>query len=370
MILKSNKRAGESGKESPNGPETAPTVELTISWKTILKVLLAILLAVLAVQLRHVFADIILALLIAITLWPVIFWTRKRRWPKWSGVTMTTLILVGSTALILVLLIPTVTRQGAAFIESLPGMKAALLSHIPPRGAFRNFADEALASPVFADPKPVLEKIMALGVMALSGFLEFLLIITTAIYLLADGERVYGWLLAFLPERQRQKVKVAAPQVRGVVSAYMGGQLLTSLLVGAYVFCVLAAFHVPNATLLAVLAAIFDVLPLIGFFLTAIPAIAAASFVSPHGGPWVGVLYTAYHLVESYVIVPKIYGDRLRLSSLTVLVCCMMAAVVAGVVGVLLILPIVASYPIIEKVWLKSRLQPDTVQKHATLDGG
>jgi predicted PurR-regulated permease PerM len=80
------------------------------------------------------------------------------------------------------------------------------------------------------------------------------------------------------------------------------------------------------------------------------------------------VLYGAYHLVETYFIVPKVYGDRLRLSTLTVLVSCMAAGLVAGVVGAIAILPIVASYPIIERIWLRRHLEADTVIKHDQID--
>ena len=126
-------------------------------------------------------------------------------------------------------------------------------------------------------------------------------------------------------------------------------------------------FHVPSAALLAVMAGIFDVLPLIGFFLFAIPAVALAFTVSPMTAAWVAGLYIAYHLLENYFIVPKVYGNRLRLSTLTVLVSCLAAGLVAGVVGVILVLPIVASYPIIERIWLQPYLERGTVQKHAEL---
>lgn len=161
---------------------------------------------------------------------------------------------------------------------------------------------------------------------------------------------------------------MASVEIGGVVSSYMLGQLVTSLICGAFAFAVLALFHVPNAALLAVIAAVFDILPLIGFFLSIIPALIVAASVSPGTAWWILLLYTAYHLIENYFIVPKIYGDRLRLSTLTILVSCMAAGLVAGVVGALAILPLVASYPIVERIWLRRHLEDDTVAKHAEID--
>jgi predicted PurR-regulated permease PerM len=55
---------------------------------------------------------------------------------------------------------------------------------------------------------------------------------------------------------------------------------------------------------------------------------------------------------------------------LTVLVSCLAAGLVAGVLGVILVLPIVASYPILERIWLQPYLVRGTAQKHARLDAG
>jgi predicted PurR-regulated permease PerM len=148
----------------------------------------------------------------------------------------------------------------------------------------------------------------------------------------------------------------------------MAGQLITSLLCAGYVFGMLTLLHVPNALLLAVLAGIFDVLPIIGFFPAVVPAAAVALTVAPGTAFLVFVLYFAYHLIENYFIVPKIYGNRLRLSTLTVLVACLAGALLAGVTGAIAILPIVACYPIIERIWLRPLLEPDTVTTHEAID--
>jgi predicted PurR-regulated permease PerM len=195
-----------------------------------------------------------------------------------------------------------------------------------------------------------------------------LIVLVVAVYLVADGERVYRWLLAFFPEKHRKKAATASVEIAEVVSSYMIGQLITSLLCGTYAFIILQLLHVPNAALLAVIAGVFDILPLIGFFLSIIPAMIVALSVSPVTALLVFVLYGAYHLVENYFIVPKVYGNRLRLSTLTVLVSCMAAGLLAGVIGAIAILPIVASYPIIERIWLKRHLEPDTVAKHEQID--
>ncbi|MDQ6860553.1 MAG: AI-2E family transporter, partial [Verrucomicrobiota bacterium] len=73
-------------------------------------------------------------------------------------------------------------------------------------------------------------------------------------------------------------------------------------------------------------------------------------------------------VVEDYFIVPYVYGNALKLSTLTVLLSCLAAGAIGGVIGIIIVLPIVASYPVVERVWLKPHLQGDTVTRHDAID--
>jgi predicted PurR-regulated permease PerM len=71
-----------------------------------------------------------------------------------------------------------------------------------------------------------------------------------------------------------------------------------------------------------------------------------------------------HHLLENYVIEPRIYGGRLQLSNVAVLVAFAIGAELGGVVGALLAMPIAATYPTIEKLWLRDQLGDDVVAEH------
>ena len=82
----------------------------------------------------------------------------------------------------------------------------------------------------------------------------------------------------------------------------------------------------------------------------------------------VAMLYVAYHGVENYFIAPKVYGGRLRLSNLAVIVAFAAGAELGGVIGALLALPVAAMYPAIERIWLKDYLERDTVERHRRIE--
>ena len=341
---------------------------MTISWNTLLKLAAALLLGWMAIHLARLFELLFVALLIALTLRPILSTLEKLGWPRWMGILVSALLLFGIVAAFIGVLAPTVTSQVGGIIKTLPQLKENVLSKAPEGGTAREAMNQFFASPSFSNPEPLMKHFMAWGTVALTGIVEFFVVLIVAIYFLADGERIYQWLIAFLPPIHRLKLAEASPEILSVVTNYMAGQFITSCLCGAYSFTVLALLHVPNAALLASMAAVFDILPIIGFFLSLAPAILFAATVSPATAGLVALLYVAYHLIENYFIVPKVYGDRLKLSTLTVLIACMAAGLVAGVIGAIAVLPIIASYPVIERIWLKPFLERDTVAKHDAIE--
>jgi predicted PurR-regulated permease PerM len=343
-------------------------VEITISWRTILKIGAAALLFYLSVRLWPLIELLLLGLLIAIALRPLMQLTVRRGWPKWSGLLLCALLLLGSTALVFGILVPTIGSQGRAFVERLPALKEHILEQLPSSGPVRNIADRLFSAPAFSDPEPILKELVSWGGIALQTVAEFFVVLILALYFLADSGRVYQWIVAMLPPAQRKNMMAAAQEVTTVVSHYVAGNLITSVLAAGYAFLILQLLRVPNAALLAVLAGVFDLLPIVGFFLFMIPATLVAFLVSPSTAALVAALYGAYHLIENYLIVPKVYGNRLRLSTLTVLISCLAAGLVAGVVGVIIVLPLVACYPIVERIWLRQYLERDTVKRHDELD--
>ena len=118
------------------------------------------------------------------------------------------------------------------------------------------------------------------------------------------------------------------------------------------------------ALLLGIVAGICDILPIIGFFIAVFLAMVMGLTVSPTTAVLIFLFYGAYHLFENFYIVPRVYGKKLRLSKLAVPLAVAAGGLVGGLVGAIAVLPIVAAYPVIERLWLASRLEPDTVKAH------
>jgi predicted PurR-regulated permease PerM len=226
---------------------------------------------------------------------------------------------------------------------------------------------EALQLPSSPEVQAWINRPMLWGRLAVGGIMRGLFVLILTFYLLVDGRRLYAWLLAFVPPQHRDKMARTVPEVSDVLYGYVRGQVITSVLFAVFAAVTLKAFNVPAVVPLAVLAGICDVIPVLGIIIAVLPATLLALSVSPFAALMVLCLFVAYHLFEAYYIVPRIYGKALRLSTLAVLLALVVGGTLQGILGAVLVLPVVAAYPIVERIWLANTLPRSVIREHKAL---
>jgi predicted PurR-regulated permease PerM len=260
--------------------------------------------------------------------------------------------------------LPALVEQIGTLSERVPALREQLLSQYPPASFMHQSVERLLGGSGWADLDAWFGRLVTAGGIAFTGLTQLILMLMIALYSVIEGSRTYRWLLAFFTPVTRRKIHHTSSEVSTVIFHYVVGQVITSGLIMIYAFVVLSLLHVPAALTLAILAGIFDILPILGFLLLTAPAILLALSVSPRTALLVLLFYTAYAALESYLIVPKIYGKSLRLSTSSVLLGLLAGTLLAGIPGALAALPVVASYSVIERIWLKNYLAEGVAEKH------
>jgi predicted PurR-regulated permease PerM len=359
---------GPASGDPRQPPTVRSEVRLDVPVATILKILIAAVCVWALLRLVPSLILVAVALILAVTLWPLVDRLERRGLSRSVAVGIVGLGMVGVVALFVMLVLPPLATQTMEAVTNIGAYRRNVQAHLSPdHPLLARVMAEVFDIPSSPEVAHSLKRPLAWGQMLLTGSLAAVLVLVLTLYLLLDGKRTYAWLLAYVPRRHRQKMAETVPGVSEVVMAYVQGQLLTSLLAGIYAFVVLTFLRVPSALPLAVLAAICDVLPILGVFLSTIPAALFALAVSPFAAAAVVALYLLYHALENYVIIPRVYGRRLRLSPLVVLIALIVGGSLYGVLGAVLILPLFAAYPIIEKIWLTDYLSDEVVADHAEL---
>jgi predicted PurR-regulated permease PerM len=338
-------------------------VYLRIPSHTIFKILATAIVCYVLYELMPFLMLLFMSVLLAVTFAPL-----ADRLTKWIGRTAAVLSVAALIGLSLVLIgflvVPAVIEQTTALYHQIPAFASRMSTQFPPLAPLIKHLPQKITN---ADPgavSPILSQIATIGGLAVDALSSIALIYVFMVYLLFDGARTYAWLLAFFKIKSRRKLEETGAGVAPVISAYVIGQIITSVLCSLFTYAALSFIGVPAAAVLAVMAGIFDILPIIGFFMFAIPSALFALTVSPSAALIVVGLFLVYHLLETYVISPLVYGNRLRVSGIVVLFSLVTGALIGGILGAIAILPVVASYPVIEKIWLADFLGQRVINKH------
>jgi len=342
-------------------------LELHIPTKTILKVLLWALIASLAIKLWPELVYLSLSLLLAVALGPLVTRLNRVGLGRGASVALIGLGMLATAAVLVLLVVPSVVRQAGDVAANFPAFRQRAQQHLPHNPLLKSLMSQLLLLPTKPEIARQLNQPLMWGQVALSGVATTFVVLITSLYLVLDGRKLYAWLLAYVPRRHREKMARTVPEVSAVVYGYVRGQLITSALFAAFAAIVLSVLKVPAALPLAVLAGICDVIPVVGIVIATAPATLLALTVSPAAAALATGLYGAYHLLEAYVIVPAVYGRSLRLSTLGVLLALIVGGALQGIIGAVIVLPLVAAYPIVERIWLGSYLAPEVIQDHSAL---
>jgi predicted PurR-regulated permease PerM len=351
-----------------DGPEVRRT-DLHVPTATIIKLLIVAALIWCGLRILPELALFVVAVILAIAIEPAVDWLDRRHLSRGISVVIIALLILAAAALVAIFVVPPFIDQVRGFIQRLPQFEQRIQHGISPKDTFlRDWVDNLFNLFSGAGSSARLDSVMRAGQATLTGVFTTGVVLIVMLYLVLDGKRLYAWLLAYVPPAHREKVAETVPEVTGVIRAYVRGQALTSLVFSAFAVIFLTVLRVPAAVPLALFAGLCDVIPMIGILIAIAPAVLLAFATSLWAAAGVVIGYLVYHQFENYVIAPRVYGARLRLSTLTVLLALIFGGSLFGLLGAVLTLPLVAAYPTIERIWLRNYLGPHVIDEHDALE--
>jgi predicted PurR-regulated permease PerM len=126
------------------------------------------------------------------------------------------------------------------------------------------------------------------------------------------------------------------------VSAWLAGQLLLAVLIGTTAGLALWLLGVPYFYVLALIAGLGEMIPVVGPILSAIPAVGVALTVSPATALFVGIFFLVQQQIENHVLVPKIMERQVGVSAGIVIIALLVGGSLLGIVGAILAVPTAA----------------------------
>jgi predicted PurR-regulated permease PerM len=204
-------------------------------------------------------------------------------------------------------------------------------------GAFREFAV------ISGQATSVLR--FALGLA--TGLLNLVLLLVLTLYLIVDGAEVTRWLVHLLPEASRPQAREVLAGARQRISGWLIGQAALSAIIGLATFVGLTILGVPYALLLAVVAAVGELIPMVGPIIAAVPGVGVALFVSPVKALLAVGLYILIQQLENNLVVPMVMRRAINLPPVVIMAALLMGSELLGVVGAILSLPVAAAISVL-----------------------
>lgn len=267
-----------------------------------------------------------------------------RRMPRWLAILLIYAAVLATAALVGWIVFPPLVQQSQDLWSTLPErlerLQRVLLENgvleepLTLRSIFRRMPADGSADAVGT----VLGAVFSV----VGGAFGLVSILLLTFYFLVESRGIFRTFVRLFPETERARVAAVSQEVSTKISAWLGGQMLLSLIIGLTSAIGLGLMGVPYFYVFAVVSAVGELIPIVGPILAAIPAVLVAFTVSPALALGVGIFFIVQQQLENNVLVPKLMGRQVGLGAVTVIIALLLGGELLGLVGALLAVPTAA----------------------------
>ncbi len=346
-------RAVESGEDPgpPVRPKSSRSLQIALG---IAGVLIAI--AVLYL-IRDVLGSFVLGALLAFLINPMVDWLQRRSVPRAAAIILIFVALivglVGVGSIFVPLLTtevgqlqlqaPTILDQAQAQIVALQGRPITIFGYSVDLTGYAKSTNQRVAEFLLGQ----FGNALGIGLAAINAVLQLLLLLIVAFLVSLDAHGISGFARRLVPGDYREDFDEIWRRIKSMLRGYLRGQLLLGAIIGVGVGVALWLEGVNFAFALGVLAGITALVPFVGPFIGAVPAVLVGLSESPLKAVLVG---TTYFLVANFVLqflFPKIMGSAVNLPALAIIIAFLAGFSLAGILGMFVAIPVAATMAIL-----------------------
>ncbi len=295
------------------------------------------------------FVLIIIALFLAMGLNPAVEALRNRGLSRARAVSVIFALVIIFVGFFAWLVIPPVVSQGAELINRAP----SLLNDLKQNATIASFNDhygvvdtlqEKLKS-ITGDGTLIVSAfggVIGVGKTVLSGTFASLTVLVLTLYFLTSLPNMIALGIRLVPSTRRNRVSRLSNAIIGRIGAFVGSQIVISVLASIFVLILSMAIGLPSPFALAMIILVCGLIPLIGHFIGCSIVTVVALTQSVSTGVIAFIAYVLYVQIENYVITPKIMRKSLAVPGAVTIIAALLGSTLLGLVGALLAVPIAA----------------------------
>ncbi|MCJ1696183.1 AI-2E family transporter [Rathayibacter caricis] len=322
-----------------------------------LGVLVALVLGGLVVELSTVLTYVFVALFFSLGLDPLVSWLERKRIPRALAITIVFAVVLLGFAGLLLYIIPILVAQLTLFVTDAPRIVTDIASQPwvldleqQLRGVIN--VDELIQTvqTFIGDPQNLLSLgggLLAVGTGIASGVTGAIIVLILTLYFLASLRSMKSVAYRFAPASHRAKAREVGEEITGAVGRYVVGQVTLAGVNGVLTFILLVSIGGPVPALLACVAFLGSLIPLVGTISGAAIISLACLLASPLTALVAAIYYLVYMQVEAYVLSPRIMARAVSVPGAVVVIAAVAGGTIAGVLGALVAIPVAASIIIV-----------------------
>lgn len=302
--------------------------KIDISHRTIVFVTIFLL----GLWLTYLIKDLLIILFVAVILMsalnPLVNFFTKFRIHKALAIGLTYMIIIAAiTGMILTISKPLI-EESNRLISTFPATANQFFGILNVDRSILQSEVSSLSRNIFSFTLTVFDNLLTI---------IFLLAIT--FYLLLEKNDLEKRIASLFVKRE-EKMRKLLVQIEEKLGAWLRGQLFLSLIIGLLSYIGLLVLNIPYAVPLSLLAGIFEIVPVIGPIVSAIPAVLIALTISPLLALGVAAMYFIIQQLENHLIVPQVMQRAVGLNPLVVILAIAIGSRILGFAGALLAVPL------------------------------
>ena len=321
-----------------------PHQNFTLSYTSIIRVIIVLASLFFIYLIREVVALLFVAVILASVFDPWVDWLQKYKFPRGVSILIIYVVLIAILSLVIVLMVPPIAEQIAQLAKNFPMYYEKLslgFSNLTESEYQPTLPDalQTISSSLGQTTKSVFDTLTGI----FGGILSFLVVLVITFYLTVEEKMLKKTINYLTPHKHRKYISDLVNRMQIKMGMWLRGQLVLMLIVGILTYIGLTILGVKYALLLSFIAAILEVIPFVGPWLSAIPAVIVGFSDSPFKVVLILVLYFVVQQLENNIIVPKVMQKAVGLNPIIVITAIMIGGKLGGIIGALLAVPVAAA---------------------------
>ena len=300
------------------------------------------------------------ALFLALGLDPAVSWLEKKKFPRWAAILTVLVALLGVLTGVVFAVVPIIIDQVATLSKRIPQLVTAVNTSTFTDDIQKQFPGldvteitKTVTDYLGTNLTTITSTVIQSGIAIVGGLFGGLIILILTLYFTASLNSIKRATYQLVPASKRERFADLSEQITKAVGRYVVGQAALAAVNGVLSFIFLSIIGAPFPALLAFIAFLFSLVPLVGTITGSVIIVLTCLIPEIGSSPLTalvaGIYYLIYMQVEAYVLSPNIMNRAVSVPGAVVVIAALAGGSLLGILGALIAIPVAASILMIIK---------------------